>query len=188
MKKKAIVCGIATAMVLAMTACTNGDAPAVDPTPAPTEAAATTDGGSTTDTEQGGETAQAEDLSPQEIYDQIAAKYTLPDLYLGDDDWILNNYGLDASKLDGYVCGEGDEIHADRVFIVKVKDAADVADVKAKLDSVLGQLSSQQMLDYLPEQADIIKAASVKTKGNYVTLFLSADAAGMEEIFNAAVH
>ena len=118
----------------------------------------------------------------QEIYDQICAKYTLPDMYPMNDNDIMNNYGLDAAKIDSYVCAEAAEIRADRVFIVTMKDAADVADVKTKLGKVLGQLSSEDSLAYYPEQADVIRAAEVKTSGNTVYLFVSEYADGMEEI------
>ena len=120
--------------------------------------------------------------SAQDIYDAICAKYTLPDMYPMNDNDILNSYGLDAAKIDSYVCAEAAETRADRVFIVTLTDAADVADVETKLGNVLGQLSSQDSLDYYPEQADVITAAEVKTVGNTVYLFISEYADGMEEI------
>ncbi len=128
------------------------------------------------------------EATAREIYDQICAKYTLPDMVFLDDDGILNSYGLEAAKIDSYVCAEATEVRADRVFIVKLKDAADVADAETKLGNVLGQLSSQDSLDYYPEQADVITAAEVKTKGNTVYLFISEYADGMEEILLNALN
>ncbi len=129
-----------------------------------------------------------EAATAQDIYDAIAAKYALPDMYLLDDNGILNSYGLDAAKIESYACAEAAETRADRVFIVTMKDAADVADTEMKLGNVLGQLSSQDSLDYYPEQADVITAAEVKTVGNTVYLFISEYADGMEEILLDALN
>ena len=170
--KNKIIFTILTATML-LTACTKND---TGSTPAsPTTAASQT----------GAIAAQA--LSPEEIYAKISSSFTLPDLYKGDDDWILNNYGLDAAKLDGYVCAEGDEIHADRIFIIKTKDSADVADVVSKLNAVYSQLSSPEMLDYMPEQADTIKAGRVVSSGNYAYLLISPDADGIEAIIKEGI-
>ena len=38
------------------------------------------------------------------------------------------------------------------------------------------------MLSYLPDQADMIKAASVKKDGNVLYLVISPDASGIEKI------
>ena len=124
----------------------------------------------------------------QDIYDEICAEYSLPDMYPLDDNGIMNFYGLDAAMIESYVCAEAAETRADRVFIVMLKDAADVADVESKLNNVLGQLSSEDSLAYYPEQADVITAASVKTKGNTVYLFISEYADGMEEILLDALN
>ena len=94
--KKKFICIILTA-TLALAACTNDNGGA-QPAPQPT-AASTTDEGN-----QGGEivgtVTAAEAQLPKDIYARISSSFTLPDLYQGDDDWILNNYGLDASKLE----------------------------------------------------------------------------------------
>ena len=164
-----------------LSACTGkgGNTPAPQPTAA---AQSNTQGG-----EIVGTVAAAEAQLPKDIYAKISSEYTLPDLYQGDDDWILNNYGLDASKLEDYVCAEGDELHADRIFIIKTKDSADVADVESKLNAVYGQLSSPEMLDYMPEQADTIKAGRVVSSGNYAYLLISPDADGIEAIIKEGI-
>ncbi|MCR4641996.1 MAG: DUF4358 domain-containing protein [Lachnospiraceae bacterium] len=131
---------------------------------------------------------EEEAATAQEIYDEICAEYSLPEMYPQDDNDILNAYGLDAAKIESYVCMEAAETRADRVFIVMLKDAADVADVETKFNNVLGQLSSQDSLDYYPDQADVITSASVKTKGNTVYLFISEYADGMEEILLDALN
>ena len=181
--KKKIICIILTA-TLALSACTK-DNGGSDPAPQPT-AASTTDNGNQNGEVSGTVTAVQAKL-PKDIYAQISSSFTLPELYQGDDDWILNNYGLDASKLEDYVCAEGDELHADRIFIIKTKDSADVADVVSKLNAVYGQLSSPEMLDYMPEQADTIKAGRVVSSGNYAYLLISPDADGIEAIIKEGI-
>lgn len=180
--KKKLICIILTA-ALALTGCTKdngGSEPAAQPTAA-AAANAGNEGGNTT------AAVAAEAQLPKDIYAKISSSFTLPDLYQGDDDWILNNYGLDASKLEDYVCAEGDELHADRIFIIKTKDSADVADVVSKLNAVYSQLSSPEMLDYMPEQADTIKAGRVVSSGNYAYLLISPDADGIEKIIKEGI-
>lgn len=179
MKKKIVF--IALTATLMFSACTKdgGNTPAPQPTAA---AQNDTQGG-----EIVGTVTASEAQLPKDIYAKISSAFTLPDLYQGDDDWILNNYGLDASKLEDYVCAEGDELHADRIFIIKTKDSADVADVESKLNAVYGQLSSPEMLDYMPEQADTIKAGRIVSSGNYVYLLISPDADGIEAIIKDGI-
>ena len=85
-------------------------------------------------------------------------------MYLADDDWLMNYYGIDASLLSDYVFAEADEVHADRVIMLKVKDTADVPAMTEKLQAVLDQLSSPEMLSYLPDQEDIITSASRRSE------------------------
>ena len=155
--------------------------------PVKTEDPVQENGGEVENTEPEGNGEAVTDVSADAIYAEIEAQFELPDLYLGDADWIMNNYGLDASALDSYVCAEGDELHADRIFIIKTKGGNDVADVEGKLESVYGQLSSQEMLDYLPDQADMIKAASVKKSGDYVYLVISPDMDAIEAIITSMI-
>ena len=126
--------------------------------------------------------AQSEALLPTQIYENIKSGYELPDMYEADADWLMNYYGIDASVLDDYVFAEGDEVHADRVIILKVKDEADIPPVQEKLEALLGQLQSPEMLSYLPEQADMIKEGSVKKQGDVLYLVISPDADGIEKV------
>ncbi len=121
-------------------------------------------------------------LKASEIYDKIKSSYELPEMYEADADWLMNYYGIDAGLLSDYVFAEADEVHADRVIILSVADEKDMSSVEEKLGAVLGQLSSPEMLAYLPDQADTIKAASVKKQGNTLYLVISPDAAGIEKI------
>ena len=126
--------------------------------------------------------AAATPLKATEIYDKIKSSYTLPDMYEADADWLMNYYGIDAGMLSDYVFAEADEVHADRVIILNVADESNVSAVEEKLGAVLDQLQSPEMLSYLPDQADVIKAASIKKKGNTLYLVISADADGIEGI------
>ena len=136
------------------------------------------------DTTQNNESSntQSEALLPTQIYENIKSGYELPDMYEADADWLMNYYGIDASVLDDYVFAEGDEVHADRVIILKVKDEADIPPVQEKLEALLGQLQSPEMLSYLPEQADMIKEGSVKKQGDVLYLVISPDADGIEKV------
>ena len=124
----------------------------------------------------------ADPLSASEIYQKISSSYELPDMYEADADWLLNYYGINADMLKDYVFAEADEVHADRIIILTVADEKDMPAVEEKLEAVLGQMNSPEMLSYLPDQADTIKAASIKKQGNTLYLVISPDAKGIEEI------
>ncbi len=131
---------------------------------------------------EAGQEVSANALKASEIYAKIQESYTLPEMLEADDEWLMNYAGIDAAMLSDYVFAEADEVHADRVIILDVADASNVATVEEKLGSVLEQLQSPEMLSYLPDQADIIKAASIKKQGNTLYLVISPDAAGIEDI------
>ena len=174
-KNTVLVCGLAAAsMMLCLAGCGEQNLPAGgNTTPA---AAAATEAPAPT------EEAAGPALLPTEIYETIKTTYELPEMYEADADWLMNNYGIDESMLSDYIFAEGNEVHADRVIILKVADEANVPTIEEKLNNVLGQLSSPEMLSYLPEQADMIKAASVKKQGDVLYLVISPDAAGIETI------
>ena len=124
----------------------------------------------------------AEPLKAAEIYSKIRSSYELPEMYEADDEWLMNYYGIDAAKLSDYVFAEADEVHADRVIILTVADEKDMPDVEKKLNAVLEQMNSPEMLDYLPDQAGIITSAKISKNGNTLYLVISPDAKGIEEI------
>ena len=177
MKKNTVsVCGLAAAaMVFCLAGC-GGENPPAGSNPTPAQTAVTTEAQAPT------EEAAGPALLPTEIYETIKTTYELPEMYEADADWLMNNYGIDESMLSNYIFAEGNEVHADRVIILQVADEANVSAIEEKLNNVLGQLSSPEMLSYLPEQADMIKAASVKKQGNVLYLVISPDAAGIETI------
>ena len=170
-KKTLLICGLA---MLCLAGCNGEKQPAVAE---PTQAAAAPTEEAAAPTEEA-----VAALQPSEIYEVIKTTYELPDMYEADADWLMNYYGIDATMLSDYIFAEGDEVHADRVIILKVADEANIAAVEEKLNAVLGQLSSPEMLSYLPEQADMIKAASVKKQGDVLYLVISPDMAGIETL------
>ena len=43
----------------------------------------------------------AEPKTPEELYEQILKEAELPEMVLGDDEYIVNYYGIDPESLDG---------------------------------------------------------------------------------------
>ena len=176
-KKSVVICGLAMASVmLCLGGCTEQQTPE-NGNAAPTATAEVTEAVAPTE-----EAPAAEAALPTDIYDVIKSTYELPEMYEADADWLMNYYGIDAAMLSNYIFAEGDEVHADRVIILKVADEANIPTIEEKLNNVLGQLSSPDMLSYLPEQADMIKAASVKKQGDVLYLVISPDMAGIETL------
>ena len=188
MKKKIVTVFLATAAALCLAGCSGntGAAPAGGQDTAAEPSAE--DKGKEADAapaaedkgKEAGEAQAGTTSTPTDIYERISSSFELPDMYLADDDWLMNYYGIDASLLSDYVFAEADEVHADRVIMLKVKDTADVPAMTEKLQAVLDQLSSPEMLSYLPDQEDIITSASVKTEGDLIYLVISPDAGAIE--------
>ncbi len=179
---KKVLCSLLMSGVLVMAA---GCGSSGDKTAATSDSAVEQE----TSSETSEETTENEEaaLSAAEIYEKIKGQYTLPDMFEADADWLMNYYGIDAGMLSDYVFAEADEVHADRVIILSVADESNMSAIEEKLNNVLAQLSSPEMLDYLPDQADMITSAEIKKKGNTLYLVISPDADGIEEIIESSL-
>ncbi|MDD3242786.1 MAG: DUF4358 domain-containing protein [Eubacteriales bacterium] len=89
---------------------------------------------------------------------------------------------LDLTKVAAYsVHMAMINIRAEEIAIVEAKSAQDVESVKKALEARLAALD-QQWSQYLPDQYEFVKAASVKTNGNYVYLAVGENAEAIEKI------
>lgn len=93
---------------------------------------------------------------------------------------------FDYEKVEGYFLSYAADGMAYEVAVVCLKDAADVAGLKAALqDHVEGRVNLYKT--YAPEQMDRAKAAEFVTVGRYVALIMCDDRAAVRSAFQSGV-
>lgn len=114
--------------------------------------------------------------SPKEMIDQMVTEIEQPAFMELSEEELQNLYNIDPAKLEEYsvripMMG----VKTNEIAILKVKDAADVADVKAALETRADNVM-KTFEQYLPDQYEQAKNYKIVVKGNYV-LFLISDRA-----------
>lgn len=172
-----LICGV----TLSITACgstttTTEEAPAIEKE----EIAETTE----ETTEEVVEETPAETPAISEIAKEISSSVALVSPMEMSDDFIFNYYGIDTSTLAEYSFVTSEEAtSAETVIIVKVADASSTDTIKGQLQAILDEKASE-MEDYLPEEYEIVKKASVTVKGDYVYLVISDSADAIQAILD----
>ena len=123
--------------------------------------------------------------APADIYSKLTSY--LPSMVSFDDSYISNDYGIDASQLDGYVFAAAEDVtQADTVVILKAKDASSVSTLSSQLATVKQQKEAE-LQDYNPTAYQVAAAGFVKTSGNYVYLIMSGNASQIDQVISANV-
>ena len=168
--KKKIFAVLAAAFVLGMSICAcNGAKPEVN-TSEEVSAQAVLPADSQTD-------PSGEETNPTtaEIYESILGKVEFPEMYVADDEYILNYYGVDTSKLEDYTFAScTDPMRTDTVILLVLKDEADAEEVEGSLNLLLQQMGAE-MANYNPEANELVKAASVRRNKKYINLIICSD-------------
>ncbi|HHX54707.1 MAG TPA: DUF4358 domain-containing protein [Clostridiales bacterium] len=100
------------------------------------------------------------------------------------DDYIALNYSIaDTEKIAVWSSGAAT---AEQVIVIKTKSGA-TDKAKSSLDS---WLSDQAAIydDYAPDQAVLLRSATIKTAGGYIIAVVSADTAGAGAAIDAAIN
>ena len=110
-----------------------------------------------------------------DIYKSIQENVALPEMYVADDDYIMNYYGIDTSKLEDYTFAScTDPTRTDSVILMKLKDEADTDEIKDSLNLLLEQMGAE-MENYNPAANELVKKASVRVNGNMIVLVICED-------------
>lgn len=105
-----------------------------------------------------------------------------------NDSYISNYYGIDVSELEEYVFAQSeDPKSAETIIMFKCEDKDKrktyVESVNNALDQKYEELSNYD----LPDEAKLVKAAKVKTKGNFVYVIVSDNASDMNKIIKDSI-
>lgn len=125
------------------------------------------------------------DKSLTEIYSEIKAEITLPEMVeITSADRLDRNYGITEDMVAEFAGGiDSSGVTMTEIVLIKAKDK-DAADrVAEKLNNRLKSKLDQNR-NYNPEQAKVIEACKVETKGLYVTLIISEEAEKITNIVN----
>ena len=129
----------------------------------------------------------AEPKTPEEMYEQILKEAELPEMVLGDDEYIMNYYGIDPETLEGYIFASADSaILADAVIILKAKEEGSVEKLSEALRNIK-EWKEAEMDNYAPDAYKVAKASSVRTEGKYVWLVMSEQSGKIEDIIRSGI-
>ncbi len=127
---------------------------------------------------------QAKNPSVAEIRDQIAASVDISELIEQEKDELATLYNIDTADVDeAIVYIAPTNLQADELTIIKLKDGADVEEIKELIAQTVEQ-QANSFKDYLPEEYDLIEKHVLKSKGNYILLAISEKADKIEDIFD----
>ena len=188
-----LAAAVLTAAML-MTGCGGSAAPAssaAQTTAAQTTAAETTETQTTAAETTEAQTTAAQAAagkSAEEIYEDAAAAAGLSDMTMMNENYIMNNCGIDLGTVRSYVFALPNEATKvdPTVIIFEAADADTAAGISAQLESIRS-MTEQTMNSYAPDQGAIAAAGQVRTAGNYVYLVMSGNADVIESAISADI-
>lgn len=160
--------------------------PAAAETPAPSEAPAATAKPTEKPTATAKPTeAPAASLTAAEVASDIQKLYDGTSLEEIPGEMLSDLYGgMDVSKLESYRCIEPMiNVKAGMISVVKVKDAADVKEVRACLEARAASVISS-FEHYLEDQYEVAKDYVVRVNGQWIGLFMAENAKDMADRFD----
>ena len=96
-------------------------------------------------------------------------------MYFADAGFLMNYYGIDASKLEDYVFASClDSTSADSIILMRLKDESSADEVIGGLNMLLEQMSIE-LESYNPEANELVKAAKVRRNGKNIDLIIHKD-------------
>ena len=160
---------------------------AAETTVAQTTAAQTT-AAETTEAQTTAAQAAEAGKSAEEIYEDAAAAAGLSDMTMMNENYIMNNCGIDLGTVRSYVFALPNEATKvdPTVIIFEAADADTAAGISAQLESIRS-MTEQTMNSYAPDQGAIAAAGQVRTAGNYVYLVMSGNADVIESAISADI-
>ena len=121
------------------------------------------------------EDSQNSAVALKDVYNKIAGSVALPEMYFADAGFLMNYYGIDASKLEDYVFASClDSTSADSIILMRLKDESSADEVIGGLNMLLEQMSIE-LESYNPEANELVKAAKVRRNGKNIDLIIHKD-------------
>ncbi len=124
--------------------------------------------------------------SAEQIYEDAVAAAGLSDMTMMNENYIMNNCGIDLDTVKSYVFALPNEATKvdPTVIIFEAADADTAAGISEQLESIRS-MTEETMNSYAPDQGAIAAEGKVKTVGNYVYLVMSGNADAIESAISA---
>ncbi len=122
---------------------------------------------------------------PEKIVNEIKEKCKLSGMTELSKEQLFSRYGISEEYvMYSAVLVSGDSLSKDEVIVIKAMDEGSACSVRDCLDKYYDSVLKESK-EYLPEEYEKLEKASVVKDGIYVRLFVSDDAAKMDEIYNS---
>lgn len=122
--------------------------------------------------------------SAKEMVDQMVTEVEQPALMELSEEELQNLYNIDPAKLEEYsVRIPMMNVKTNEIAVLKVKDAADIAEVEAAIKTRAENVI-QSFEHYLPDQYEIAKNYQIVVKGNYVLFVISDRADDLIKVYD----
>lgn len=122
---------------------------------------------------------------PKKIVSEIKEKCKLSDMTELSKGQLFSRYGISEEYvMYSSVLVSGDSLSKDEVIVIKAMDEGSACSVRDCLNKYYDDVLKESK-EYLPDEYEKIKKASVVKDGIYVRLFISDDAEKMDEIYSS---
>lgn len=127
----------------------------------------------------------AKDVKLTDVLEKINTTYDESNLtQLTDVNDLKTYYQIDTNDVKQFAAeiNENTSEAAVEIVLVEAKDATAATNIQTKLQNRYNSIYSQYA-SYSAEQVAMVKSCKVTTDGNFVTMIVANDAAGMLDIF-----
>ncbi len=105
-----------------------------------------------------------------------------------NDNYISNYYGIDVADLQNYVFAQSDDpTSAETIIIFKCQDKEKRNSYKTAIENAVNQKYDELSNYNQPEEAKLVKASKINTKGDVVYLVISDNAKDMNKIIKDSI-
>lgn len=133
----------------------------------------------------GGEATKNANL--EEVMSQISSQVTLGDMMDYSKEDLKGAYGINPEDVKQSVAKvASDGLSADEIVMIEAVDSDAAVRIREKLQDRY-QAKANENINYNPTEYAVIQKCSVQREGNFVTMFISDDAAKMTSTFESAL-
>ncbi len=185
MQNKQIVLLVLAALLLWTLAACGGDSTPETPSPAAhTETPTASQTAEPTPEATPEPTPAQEPLTPEEVYQAIAAVADFPGMVEMADPYLLDNMGVKPEQYTSavyYLVEQGTD--PDEIVIVAAVDDAAAEEIQGKLEQWLTRRIDGAQ-SYLVENLPILEAGVVRRDGNTVALLITENIDAVQDVYN----
>ena len=121
------------------------------------------------------------------ILTEINTKYDLSLTEIDTTDKLNKYYGINPEDVKQFAAETNQNNNAAiEIVLVEAVDSDAAARVETALTTRFNSIV-QQYSSYTPEKLDMVKACKVTKDGNFVSMIVADDAAGMSEVYNSSI-